>query len=58
MKPSDPMMFADDTLCCGMYPKDKVAISLHLATPSTVHCDHTVGELSADTFSLCSEADL
>ena len=27
MKPSDPLLLTDDTLCCGMYPAGKVAIS-------------------------------
>ena len=35
MKPSDPLLLADDTLCCGMYPAGKVAISRHLATPGS-----------------------
>ena len=30
---SDPLMLADGTLRCGMYPAGKVAISGHLATP-------------------------
>ena len=41
MKPSDPLLLADVTLCCGMYPAGKVDISWHLATQS----DHNVGEL-------------
>ena len=38
-----------------MYPAGKVAISQHLATPGFPQCDHTVGKLSADAGSLCSE---
>ena len=30
MKPSDPLLLADDTLRYGMYPAGKVAISRHL----------------------------
>ena len=41
-----PLMLADDTLRCGMYPTGKVAISRHLATPRFPQCDHTVGKLS------------
>ena len=32
-KPSDPLLLANGTLCCRMYPAGKVAISRHLATP-------------------------
>ena len=32
MKPSDPLLLADDTLRCAMYLAGKVAISQHLAT--------------------------
>ena len=31
MKPSDPMLLVDSTLCCGMYSAGKVDISQHLA---------------------------
>ena len=31
MKPSDPLLLADVTLRCGMYPAGKVDISRHLA---------------------------
>jgi hypothetical protein len=55
MKPSDPLLLADGTLHFGVYPADKVAISWHLATPGFPQCDHTVGKLSADTGSLCSD---
>ena len=48
MKPSDPLLHNKDTLCCGMYPEGKVAISQHLITPGFPQCDHTVGKLSAD----------
>ena len=33
MKPSDPLLLADVTLHCGMYPAGKVDISQHLAIP-------------------------
>ena len=33
MKPSDPLLLADVTLHCGMYPAGKVDISQHLAVP-------------------------
>ena len=56
MKPSDPLLLDDGTLRCGMYPAGKVAISRHLATPGFPQSDHTVGKLSADAGSLCSEA--
>jgi hypothetical protein len=56
MKPSDPLLLTDDALRCGMYPAGKVGISQHLATPGFPQSDHTVGEPSADTGSLCSEA--
>jgi hypothetical protein len=55
MKPSDPVLLADGTLLCGMYPAEKVVISQQLATPGFPQCDHTVGKLSADDGSLCSE---
>jgi hypothetical protein len=45
MKPSDPLLLADG----------KVAISQHLAIPGFPQSDHTVGKLSADAVSLCSE---
>jgi hypothetical protein len=55
MKPSNPLLLADGTLRCGIYPAGKVAISQHLATPGFPQCDHTVGKLSAEAESLCSE---
>ena len=55
MKPSAPLLPADGALYCGMYPAGKVAISQHLATPGFPQVDHTVGKLSADAGSLCSE---
>ena len=55
MKLSDPLLLTDGTLRCGMYPAGKVAISRHLATPGFPQSDHTVGKLSADAGSLCSE---
>ena len=54
MKPSDPLLLADVTLRCGMYPADKVDISQHLAIPGVSQNDHTVGKPSADNGSLCS----
>ena len=57
MKPSDPMLLADYTLCCGVYPTGKVAIYQHLATLGFPKCDHTVGKLSVDAGSLCSEVE-
>ena len=44
---SDPLLLADGTLRCGMYPAGKVAISQHLATPGFPQFDHNVGKLSA-----------
>ena len=38
MKPGDPLLLADGTLRCGMYPAGKVTISL--ATPVFPQCDH------------------
>ena len=55
MKPSDPLLLAEGTLHCGMYPASKDPISRHLATPGFPQHDHTVGKLSADPGSLCSE---
>ena len=56
MKPSDPLLLANITLHCGMYPAGKVDISRHLAIPGFPQSDHTVGKPSADAGSLCSEA--
>ena len=56
MKPSDPLLLVDVTLHCGMYPAGKVDISQHLAIPGFPQSDQTVGKLSADAASLCSEA--
>ena len=56
MKPSDPLLLANVTLRCGMYPEGKVDISQHLAIPRFLQSDHTVGKPSADAGSLCSEA--
>jgi hypothetical protein len=56
MKPSDPLLLADGTLSCGMYPAGKVTMSQHLATPGFPQSDHTVGKLSVDAGLLCSEA--
>ena len=55
MNPSDPMLLADGTLRCRMYPAGKVAISRHLANPGFPQFDHTVSKLSLDAGSLCSE---
>ena len=46
------LLLADVTLRC---PAGKVDISQHLATPGFPQVDHTVGKLSADAGSLCSE---
>jgi hypothetical protein len=48
MKSSDPLLLTDGTLCCGMHPAGKVAISWHLVTPGILQCDHTVGKLSVE----------
>ena len=56
MKSSDPLLLADVTLRCGMYPAGKVDISRHLAIPGFPQSDHTVGKPSVDAGSLCSEA--
>ena len=49
MKPSDPLLLADGTLRCKMYPAGKAAISQHLDSQGFLECDHTVGKLSVDT---------
>ena len=46
MKSSDPLLLADGTLHCGMYPAGKVAISQHLVYPGFPLCDLTAGKLS------------
>ena len=56
MKHSDPLLLADVTLCCEMYPAGKVDISWHFAILGFPQSDHTVGKPSADAGSLCSEA--
>ena len=56
MKPSDPLLLADVTLRCGMYPAGKVDISQHLAIPGFPQSDHTVSKPSVEAGSLCSEA--
>ena len=56
MKPSDPLLLADVTLRCRMYPAGKVDISQHLVIPGFPQSDHSVGKHSADNGSLCSEA--
>ena len=56
MKSSDPLLLADGTLRCGMYPAGKVDISQHLAIPGFPKIDHTVGKPSADAGSQCSKA--
>ena len=56
MKPSDPLLLAEGNLCCGIYPADKVDISQHLAIPGFPQSNQTVGKLSVDAGSLCSEA--
>ena len=47
MKLSDPLLLADGTLGCRMYPAGKVAMFWHLAIPGFPQCDHTVAKLSA-----------
>ena len=49
------MLLADGTLRCGMYPAIKDAISQHLDVPGFLQCYHSVGKLSAEAGSLCSE---
>ena len=56
MKPSDPLLLANVTLHCGMYPAGKVDISQHLAIPWFLQRDHTVGKLSVVAGLLLSEA--
>ena len=57
MKPSDPLLLADVTLCCGIYPAGKDDILRYLAIPGFPQGDHTaVGKPSGDAGSLCSEA--
>ena len=56
MKPSDPLLLADVTLRCEMYPAGKVDISWHLAIPGFPQGDHNVSKPSVDAGSLCSEA--
>ena len=56
MKPSDPLLLANVTLHCGMYPAGKTDIFQHLAIPGFPKSDHTVRKLSADAGSLCREA--
>ena len=52
MESSDPLLFADVTLRCRLYPAGKVDISQHLAIPVFPQSDHTVDKQSE----LCSEA--
>ena len=56
MKPSDPLLLADVTLRCGMYPAGKVDISQHLAIPGFPQSDHTVGKPSADAGGLSRDS--
>ena len=57
MKPSDPLLLADVTLRCGVYPAGKVDISTPSHPgPGFPQSYHTVGKPSADAGSLCSEA--
>ena len=59
MKPSDPLMLTDVTLCCGMYPACKVDIYRHLAIPGFPQSNHTVGKWSGIWFTVkWSIADL
>ena len=41
MKPSDPLLLANVTLLCRMYPAGKVDIAWHLAIPGFPQSDHT-----------------
>jgi hypothetical protein len=56
MKLSDPLLLADVTLRCRMYPAGKVDISQYLAIAGFPQSNHTVSKPSADAGSLCSEA--
>ena len=53
MKPSDPLLIANVTFRCGMYPEGKVDISQHIAIPGFPQIDHTVSMPNTDTGSLC-----
>ena len=56
MKPSDPLLLANVTSHCGMYPAGEVDISRHLAIPGFPQSDHALSKPSAYAGSLCSEA--
>ena len=53
---SDPLLLANVTLHCGMYPTGKFDISRHLAIPGFPQSDHTFSKPSADAGSLCSDS--
>ena len=55
MKPSEPLLLPDVTLCCGMYPAGKVDIFQHLAIPRFPQSDHTIGKPSVDAGLLCKD---
>ena len=48
MKPSDPLLLADVTLCCVIYPAGNVDISQYLAILGSPQSNHTVGKPSAE----------
>ena len=43
-KPSDPLLLADVTFRCRMYPAGKVEISWHLTTPGFPQSDHNASK--------------
>ena len=58
MKPSDPLLLADVSLHCGMYPAGKVDISQHLAILKFLQSDHTVIKPNGDAGLLASNRPL
>ena len=56
MKPSNPLLLAEVTLRCEIYPAGTVDISQQLAISGFPQSDHTVGKPSVDAGSLYSEA--
>ena len=55
MKPSDPLLLADVTLRCRIYPAGKVDVFQHLAILGFAQSNHSVSKPSADAGLLCSE---
>ena len=53
IKPSDPILLANVSLHCGMYPAGKVNISRHQAILRFPQSDHNVGNPSSGAGSLC-----